>query len=122
MSFFVLEIFTYLYYANEKSDDVIGGPKTVQHSIKNTCISRNIRAVFFNLGIRNVHHKRTKVTPLMPSPLKQLLYVAGSILIKTKIPRFYLKQGSSNPSNLMGRVNPLTPGDFWTFWTLLAWM
>ena len=25
ISFFVMEIFTFLYYANEKSDDVIGG-------------------------------------------------------------------------------------------------
>ena len=41
ISFFVLEIFTLLYYANEESDDVIGGSiKTVQHSI--TIISRNI--------------------------------------------------------------------------------
>ena len=49
ISFFVLEIFTFLYYANEESDDVIGGfTKTVQHSIKN--ISRHIGAVFFKLG------------------------------------------------------------------------
>ena len=49
MSFFVMEIFTFLYYANEESDDVIGGStKTVQHSITN--ISRNIKAVFFKLG------------------------------------------------------------------------
>ena len=34
--FFILEIYTFLYYANEESDDVIGGSnKTVQHSIKN---------------------------------------------------------------------------------------
>ena len=47
----------FLYYANEESDDVIGGStKTVQHSIKN--ISRNIGAVFFKFGTRNVHHKR----------------------------------------------------------------
>jgi len=40
-SFFVLEIFTFLYYANKGSDDVIGGStKTAQHSIKNN--SRNI--------------------------------------------------------------------------------
>ena len=39
--FFTWEIFTFLYYANEGSDDDIGGStKTVQHSIKN--ISRNI--------------------------------------------------------------------------------
>ena len=46
ISFFVIEIFTFLYYANEKSDDVIdGSTKTVQHSITN--IFRNIGAVFF---------------------------------------------------------------------------
>ena len=34
--FFFLEIYTFLYYANEESDDVIGGSTlTVQHSIKN---------------------------------------------------------------------------------------
>ena len=48
ISFFVLEIFTFLYYANEGSDDIISGfTKTVQHSINN--ISRNIGAVFFKL-------------------------------------------------------------------------
>ena len=37
------------YYANEKSDDVMGGStKTVQHSIKN--ISRNIKAGSSNLA------------------------------------------------------------------------
>ena len=60
--FFFLEILTFLYYANEESDDVIGGfTKTVQHSIKN--ISRNIGAVFIKLGTRNVHHKRNRITP-----------------------------------------------------------
>ena len=35
ISFSILEIFMFLYYANEESDDVIGGfTKTVQHSIK----------------------------------------------------------------------------------------
>jgi len=53
ISFFVLEIFTFLYYANEESDDIIGGfTKTAQHSIENN--SRNITAVFFKLGTRNV--------------------------------------------------------------------
>ena len=42
ISFFVLEIITFLYYANEGSDDVIDrSSKTVQHSIKN--ISGNIK-------------------------------------------------------------------------------
>ena len=34
-------------------------------------------------------------------------YAAGHVLIKTKIPRFYLKQGSSAPNNLMGRVKTI---------------
>ena len=52
-----MEVFTFLYYANEESDDLIdGSTKTVQHSINN--ISRNIEAEFFKLGTRNVHHKR----------------------------------------------------------------
>ena len=38
----------FLYYANEESDEVIGGStKTAQHSIENN--SRNIKAVFFKL-------------------------------------------------------------------------
>ena len=65
----VLEIFRFLYYASEEIDDVIGGStKTVQHSIKN--ISRNIGAVFFKLGTRNVHHKRNRMTPTMLVPWK----------------------------------------------------
>ena len=67
ISVFYLEISTFLYYANEESDDVIGGfTKTVQHSIKN--ISRNIGAVFFKLGTRNIHHKRNRMTPTMLLP------------------------------------------------------
>ena len=43
----------FLYYANEESDDVISGfSKTAENSIKNN--SRNIRAVLFKLGTRNV--------------------------------------------------------------------
>ena len=34
-------------------------------------------------------------------------YAAGPILIKTKIPRFHLTQGSSTPNNLMGRVKTM---------------
>ena len=49
------------------SDDVIGGStSTVQHSIKN--IFRSIRAVVFKLGTINVHHKRNKMTPVLPLP------------------------------------------------------
>ena len=61
ISFFVIEIFTFLYYANEESDDVIDGfTKTVQHSINN--ISRNIGAVFFKPGTRIVGHKKKRMT------------------------------------------------------------
>ena len=43
-----------------------GSTKTVQHSIKN--ISRNIRAVFFNLDTRNIHRKRKRMTPILLLP------------------------------------------------------
>jgi len=67
ISFFVSQIFTFLYYANEESDVVIGGStKTAQHSIEND--SRNIKAVFFKLSTNNVHHKRNRVTPTMLLP------------------------------------------------------
>ena len=47
---YILEVFTFLYYANEESDDIIGSSsfKTVQYLIKN--ISGNIKAAFFKLG------------------------------------------------------------------------
>ena len=99
-----MEIFTFLYYANEESDDIIGGStKTVQHSITN--ISRNIKAVFCKLGTRNQHHKRRKRH--LSCCCHDNSYAAGPVLIKTKIPRFYLKQGSSTPNNLMGRVKTI---------------
>ena len=61
-----MEIFAFSYYANEESDDVMGGSiKTVQHSITN--MSRNIKAVFFKLGTRN-QHKRRKMTPVVLLP------------------------------------------------------
>ena len=67
LSFFVLEIFTFLYYANEESDDGLGGfTETAQHSIENN--SRNIKAVFLKLGTSNVHYKRNRMTPTMLLP------------------------------------------------------
>ena len=57
----------FLYYANEGSDDVIDrSTKTVQHSIKN--ISGNIKAAFFKICTRNVHHKRNNMTAVMSLP------------------------------------------------------
>ena len=56
----------FLYYANEERDDITDcSSKTVQHSTKN--ISGNVKAVFIKLGTRNVHHKRNKITAVMPS-------------------------------------------------------
>jgi len=56
-----------LYYANEESDDIIGGStKTAQHSIKHN--SRNIQAIFFKLGTSNVHHNINRMTPSMLLP------------------------------------------------------
>ena len=72
-SFSLQRYLRFLHYANEESDDVIGGfAKTVQHSIKN--ISRNIKAVFFKLSTRNVHHKRKKMTPVVSLPWQQLCH------------------------------------------------
>ena len=83
--FFFVEIFTFLYYANEESDDIIGGStKTVQHSIKN--ISRNIGAVFFKLGTRNVHHKRNIMTTSLPLPWQHSRL--QSLSVKNKISPF----------------------------------
>ena len=58
----------FLYYEYVcMSDDVIGGStKPVQHSIKH--ISRNIRAVVFKLGTRNLHHKRNRTRPVVLLP------------------------------------------------------
>ena len=59
ISFFVLEMFTFLYYANYKSDDVIGGStKTIQYSIIN--ISRNIKQCSLNLATEMYITKETK--------------------------------------------------------------
>ena len=104
ISFLVLEIFTFLYYANDESNDVIGGfTKTVQYSIKN--ISKNIEAVFFKLGSRTVQHKRSKMT--LSCHCHANSYAAGPFLIKTKMPRFSRKQESFTRNNLMGRVKTI---------------
>ena len=79
ISFSVMEIFTFLYYANEESDDVKGDfTKPVQHSITN--ISRNIKAVIFKLGTRNQHHKKGKWH--LSCCYHDNSYVAGPFLIK----------------------------------------
>ena len=93
---------------SEESDDVIGvSTKIVQQSITN--ISRKL--ILNNKpGTRTVRHKRNKMTPIVSLPCQQLC--RGSYLIKTKITRFYLKQGSSISNNLMERVK--------TIWNLVC--
>ena len=67
ISFFVLEIFAFLYYANEEGDDVIDrSTKTIKYWIK--ILYRNIGAVIFKLGTRTEHHKRNKMTPALFLP------------------------------------------------------
>ena len=59
------------YYANEESDDVIGGStKTARHSIQNN--SRNIKAIFFKRETSNVHNKRNIMSLIVPLPRQQL--------------------------------------------------
>ena len=85
ISFFVLEIFTFLYDANEESDDIIGGSIwTVKQWIKN--ISRNIGAVFFKLGTTNVHHKRNRMTPSVLLPWQH--FWLQSLSVKNQICQF----------------------------------
>ena len=56
ISFFVLEMLTFLYYANEESDDFRGGSTRPRISLEVPVL----KAVCFKLGTRTVHHKRTK--------------------------------------------------------------
>ena len=97
ISFFILEIFTFLYYANEESDDVIGGStKTAQHSIENN--SGNIKAVFFKLGTSNVQcasqkKQNQKLFSTFSSFLKatklKMSQPTSSILLKNLIVHLY---------------------------------
>ena len=95
-----------MYYANEESDDVMSGSiKTVhQHSIKN--ISRGIKTVFLktltpDMFITNETRWHSSCHCHGNS------YTAGTVVIKTKIVRFYRELESSTPNNLMGRVKTM---------------
>ena len=107
MSFFVLEIFTFLYYANEGLGDIIDrSTKTVQHSIKN--ISGNIKAMIFKLGTRNVHHKRNKMTPTILLPWQHPWF--QSLSVKKQISSFatFLSGTGGHPLNRHGSHIVLT--------------
>ena len=67
ISFFVLEILTFFYYAVMTSYGL--QLKSGKYWIND--ISENIEAVFLKLGIINVHHKRNKMTPLVLLPWQQ---------------------------------------------------
>ena len=67
ISFFVLEILTFSYYAVMTSYGL--QQKSGKYWIND--ISGNIEAVFLKLGIINVHHKRNKMTPLVLLPWQQ---------------------------------------------------
>jgi len=63
---YLLSFERYLCFYKE-SDDVMGGStRAAQHSFENN--SRNIKAVFFKLGIGDVHHGRNIMTPVVPLP------------------------------------------------------
>ena len=70
ISFFVLEILTFLYYANIfVMTSYCLQLNIVKYWIND--ISGNIEAVFLKLGTINVHHKRITMTPLMVLPWHQ---------------------------------------------------
>ena len=70
ISFFVLEILTFFYYAiRSVMTSVCLHLKMVKYRIND--ISGNIKAMFLKLGTINVHHKRNTKTPLMPLPWQQ---------------------------------------------------
>ena len=59
------------FFSPERAVEGIKGHVEIQQSIKN--ISRNIKAVFFKLGKRNVHHKRKKDSCLATAMTKIML-------------------------------------------------
>ena len=87
ISFFVIEIFMFLYYANEESDDAIGrSTKTVQHSkisleILKQCSSNLAPETYI-----------AKERGHLLCCCHDNSFATGLVLIKTKIPRFFLNK------------------------------
>ena len=80
-----------MLYANEESDDVIGGPtKTVL----------TLDQSFSNLAPEIYITKERKWHLSCHVHDNTCNYAAGPVLMETKIPRFYLKQGSSTYNNM----------------------
>ena len=98
--FFNFRDIQFLYYANEESDDVIGGYNTQSR------ISLEIlRQYSSNLAPEMYITKERKWHP--SCRCHDNCYAAGPALIGTKFTRFYLTQGSSTPNNLTGRVKTI---------------
>ena len=74
----------------------------VYYWIKN--ISRNIEAVFFKLGTRNVHHEINKMTPVVLLLWQRFCRWSCTVQIRIESLSFCLNQVLSTPSNLMRRV------------------
>ena len=70
ISFFVLEILTFFYYANEISDDVILFT-TKNGKIVDKRYLWKYGSCVLETCIINVHHERNTMTPLMPLPWQQ---------------------------------------------------
>ena len=103
---FLFEI-SFLYYANEESDDVIDrSTKTIKYRIKNN--SRNIGAVIFKFGTRNVHHKRNKITATILLPWQHPWF--QSLSVKKQISPFatFLSGTGGLPLNRHGSHIVLT--------------
>ena len=78
--FFVLEIFTFLYYANEESDDVIGGSTQSRISLE------IFEKCSLNLAPEMFITKETKWH--LSYRCHNNSYATGPVLIRTKTPRF----------------------------------
>ena len=116
ISLCVFEIFTFLYYANKKSDDVINSStKTIKYWIKN--ISRNIWA---NLEPEMYITKETKWHLL--SCCHGSILGSSLFLWKTQYPclqPFWVKQGLILGTDMVPTLSELSPLDCWE-WMILV--
>ena len=56
-----------LYYGNQETDKAIGG-SIRRHNTQSRTFLEILTQLFFKLGNRNLHHKRIKMTPVVPLP------------------------------------------------------
>ena len=85
ISFSVLKILMFLYYANQDSDDIVNcATKIIKYWIK--IISRDVGAVIFKLGTRRNHHEWNKMTSVVSLPWR--LSWPQSLSVKNQISTF----------------------------------